>query len=163
MWRILLIALLLAGCVQLPPTPEDIQAKTFQSLPDKAVIYVVRAPMDSFEMSGLSLDDGAPIMTHRGTYYRWEVAPGLHRVAGFAAANESVVLTTEAGKIYFLEHTVIGNPPVPPRPASFVGRPRLGQEPVSPFPVNVIWPPRRPRAHPSVPAAPPPAPRVPPE
>jgi hypothetical protein len=94
--------------VQLPPTPEDIQAKTFQSLPDKAVIYVVRAPMDSFEMSGLSLDDGAPIMTHRGTYCRWEVAPGLHRVAGFAAANESVVLTAEAGKIYFLEHTVIG-------------------------------------------------------
>jgi len=108
MWRILLIALLLAGCVQLPPTPEDIQAKTFQSLPDKAVIYVVRTPMDSFETSGLSLDDGAPITTHRGTYYRWEVAPGLHRVAGYAAANESVVLTTAAGKMYFLEHTVIG-------------------------------------------------------
>jgi hypothetical protein len=108
MWRQLSIALLLAGCAQLPPTPQDIQAKSFQTVPDKAVIYVVRTPMDSFEASGLSLDDGAPITTHRGTYYRWEVTPGRHRVAGFAAANESVVLTTEAGKIYFLEHSVIG-------------------------------------------------------
>jgi hypothetical protein len=108
MWRILLTALLLAGCAQLPPTPQDIQAKTFQTLPDKAVIYVVRSRMDSYEASGLSLDDGAPITTQPGSYYRWEVAPGRHRVAGFAAANESVVLTTEAGKIYFLEHSVIG-------------------------------------------------------
>jgi len=108
MWRILLSALLLAGCAQLPPTPQDIQAKTFTSVPDKAVIYIVRTPMDSYEASGLSLDDGAPITTHPGTYYRWEVTPGRHRVAGFAAANESVTLTTAPGQLYFLEHTVIG-------------------------------------------------------
>jgi len=116
MSRILLtaFALVLAGCVQLPPTPEDIQAKKFEIPPDKAVIYVVRAAMDSLEVSGLTLDDGAPITTHPGTYYRWEVAPGRHRVAGFAAANESVVLTTQAGTAYFLEHTVIGSRRVGP-------------------------------------------------
>jgi len=108
MWRILLSALLLAGCAQLPPTPQDIQAKTFTSVPDKAVIYIVRTPMDSYESSGLSLDDGGPITTHPGTYYRWEVTPGVHRIAGFAAANESVTLTTAPGRIYFLEHTVMG-------------------------------------------------------
>jgi hypothetical protein len=48
--------------------------------------------------------------TLAGTYYRWEVAPGAHRVAGFASASESVTLTTAPGGIYFLEHTVLGNP-----------------------------------------------------
>jgi len=108
MWRILLTTLLLAGCAQLPPTPQDIQAKTFTSVPDRAVIYVVRTPMDSFEASGLSLGDSAQITTLPGTYYRWEVTPGMHQVTGFASANESVTLTTAPGRIYFLEHTVRG-------------------------------------------------------
>lgn len=112
MWRILLTALLLllAGCVQLPPTPEDLQAKQMESLPDMSVIYVVRTPMDSHEVSGLTLDSRDPITTFRGTYFRWVVAPGSHRVAGYAAANEEVTLTTAPGKIYFLEHTVRGSP-----------------------------------------------------
>lgn len=108
MWRGLSVAILLAGCVQLPPSPQDLQAKRFEPVPAKAVIYVVRTPMDSREASGLALDESGPITTRPGTYYRWEVTPGLHRVAGFAAANESVTLATEAGKIYFLQHTVLG-------------------------------------------------------
>ncbi len=109
MRRILPTALvLLAGCAQLPPSPEDIQARKMENLPGMSVIYIVRAPMDSHEASGLALDDHAQITTLRGTYYRWEVAPGTHRVAGYAAANESVTLTTAPGKIYFLEHTVTG-------------------------------------------------------
>jgi hypothetical protein len=109
MWRILLTALLIAGCAQLPPSPQDIQARTFAPVPDKAVIYVVRTPLDSLHASGLSLGDRAQITTLPGTYYRWEVTPGVHRIAGFAAANESFTLTTVAGRIYFLEHTVIGS------------------------------------------------------
>ena len=109
MWRVLVIALLLAGCAQLPPSPADIQAKRFESVPDKAVIYVVRTPMDSFESSGLALDQNSQITTHRGTYYRWEVAPGTHRVAEFGFGVSAVTLTTMPGKIYFLEHTVLGD------------------------------------------------------
>ena len=48
MWRMLIPALLLGGCAQLPPTPEDIQAKRFEVPPDKSVIYVVRPPVDSY-------------------------------------------------------------------------------------------------------------------
>jgi len=109
MWRMLIPALLLAGCVQLPPTPEDIQAKKFEILPDKSVIYVVRSAMDSYESSELSLDGRAQISTYRRTYYRWEVAPGTHRVAGIGRANEEVTLTTAPGRIYFLEHKVLGD------------------------------------------------------
>lgn len=110
MWRMILVALLLAGCAQLPPTAVDIQGKKFESVPDKSIIYVVRTPMDSNEVSGLSLDDRGQITTYNRTYYRWEVPPGTHRVAGIGRANESVTLTTAPGKIYFLEHTVRGNP-----------------------------------------------------
>lgn len=110
MWRFILIPLFIvvAGCVQIPPSPQEIQAKKFESVPDKAVIYIVRAPLDSYEASGLLLDDSGPITTLPGTFYRWEVTPGVHRVAGYAGANESVTLTTEAGKFYFLEHIVHG-------------------------------------------------------
>jgi hypothetical protein len=75
---------------------------------DKAVIYVVRTPMDSWESSGLALDS-AQIATHRGTYYRWEVAPGTHRVAGTGFGTAAVTLTTAPGRIYFVEHTVLGD------------------------------------------------------
>jgi hypothetical protein len=109
MWRVLLLALLLAGCAQLPPSPADIQAKRFESVPDKAVIYVVRTPMDSWEPSGLALDSVSQITTHRGTYYRWEVTPGTHSVTGLGFGVASVTLTTTPGKIYFLEHTVLGD------------------------------------------------------
>ena len=109
MWRILIAVLLLAGCEQLPPSPADIQAKRFESVPGKSVIYVVRAPQDSLESSGLALDYDLQITTHPGTYYRWEVAPGTHRVAGFGVGTELVTLTTEPGKLYFLQHTVLGH------------------------------------------------------
>jgi hypothetical protein len=111
MWRILLTVLLLAGCadLQLPPSPADIQAKKFEALPDKSVIYVVRSSMDSNESSELSLDGRAQITTYRRTYYRWEVAPGTHRVAGIGRATEQVTLTTTPGRIYFLEHKVLGD------------------------------------------------------
>lgn len=108
MWRVISIALLLAGCTQLPPTQADIQAKRFDSVADKAVIYVVRTPMDSWESSGVALDS-AQIATHRGTYYRWEVVPGTHRVSGTGFGTAAVTLNTAPGKIYFVEHTVLGD------------------------------------------------------
>jgi hypothetical protein len=104
----LIPALLLAGCAQLPPSPADIQAKRFESVPGKAVIYVVRTPMDSLESSSIALDYDAQISTNPGTYWRWETTPGRHRVAGSGFGTEEVTLNTEAGKIYFLQHTVLG-------------------------------------------------------
>lgn len=109
MWRMLIPALLLAGCAQLPPSPADIQAKRFESVPDQAVIYVVRTPMDSIIGSSLALDSYATITTYPGSYYRWEVTPGPHRIAGSGFGTEEVRLNAEPGRIYFLQHTVLGN------------------------------------------------------
>ncbi len=105
-----LIALLLAGCAQLPPTPQDIQAKKFESVPDKAVIYIVRTSMDSRELGALLLDDYASLTTFRKTYYRWEAAPGKHRISGYGQQSAVITLEAEPGKIYFIEHTVLGTP-----------------------------------------------------
>ncbi len=108
MWRSLLIVTALAGCVQLPPTPADTQAKRFEPVPDKAVVYVVRQPMDSIVAGGLMLDNGEQVTTLGGTYYRWEVTPGAHRIVGTPPSSASISFNAEPGKIYFLRHTVIG-------------------------------------------------------
>lgn len=111
MWRafVALIAVTFAGCAQIPPSPEDIQAKTFTSVPDKAVIYIVRGAVGPPLGDTLSLNDNLQITTWAGTYYRWEVEPGVHHIEGFASSTASISMKTEAGKIYFVEHAVIGN------------------------------------------------------
>ena len=103
------IVLLLTGLALAPSFGHaaEKQAAQIESVPDKAVIYIVRQPMDSWEPGMISLDDNQQITTQRGTYYRWEVAPGPHRIAGYAGASGSVKLATVAGKVYFVRHTVI--------------------------------------------------------
>jgi len=110
MYRILLIALLLAGCAPYPypPVPPDIVARQFDAVPGKTVIFVVRTPMDSSQISSLALDDRDQITTFARSYYRWEVDPGPHRIAGVGPASEQITLSTVAGGVYFLEHTVRG-------------------------------------------------------
>ena len=105
MWRaLLLVSILLAGCVQLPPTPQDLQAKKFEALPGKAVIYVVRDHPDFIDAGAtINLGDTGVITTYPGTYYRWEVPPGAHRISGYAADSGSITVVTEAGRIYFVQ------------------------------------------------------------
>lgn len=109
MWRILFPLLFIAGCAQLPPPPGDAQAKRFEAVPGKSVIYIARQRVDSPEGRTLMLDEGAMITTYPGTYYRWEVDPGTHRVAGFAWGGDAVTLNTAPGGIYFVQHTVLSD------------------------------------------------------
>jgi hypothetical protein len=106
--------LLLFGCAQLPPTAEDVQAKRFETLPDKAVIYVVRQPMDSTEYGALLMDTGEQITLFPGTYYRWEVPAGARRISGLGPWNVLYDMNVEPGRIYFLRYTVVGTPRMGP-------------------------------------------------
>jgi len=111
MWRGLLIALTLAlaGCQQLPLTPEDLQAKKFESVPDKAVIYLVRDDPDfSTIQSQISLGDKLLMKTNPGTYYRWEVPPGTHRITGSGEDSGTIDVQAERGRIYFVQQRVQG-------------------------------------------------------
>ncbi len=114
--RALLLATALwwGGCAQLPPSPADIQAKKFEALPDQAVIYIVRNDPDfSRDGATLLLDDTTTVTTYPGTYYRWEVAPGAHNIAGFAADAGNMTITVEAGKIYFVQQSFVPGPFTP--------------------------------------------------
>lgn len=108
MWRALLLALLVAGCVQLPPTPADLQAKKFEPVADKSVIYVVRPPVDSDHPGVLSIDGVLQVPTMPGTYHRVEVQPGSHLIEGIIPPSVRMVLDTQPGQIYFLRLTVRG-------------------------------------------------------
>jgi hypothetical protein len=105
---IFVLAMLLAGCVQIPPTPQDIQAKRFEVVPDKAAIYIVRPGVDSLNSGTINLGNAGAITTQQGTYYRWEVAPGTHHLELSSPYTAAVTVQAQSGKIYFVQHTVRG-------------------------------------------------------
>lgn len=89
--------------MQLPPSPADLQAKKFEAVPDKAVIYLVRDYPDFNDAAAtIWLGDTAMITTYPGTYYRWEAAPGTHRIAGYGPDIGAIIVQTEPGRIYFV-------------------------------------------------------------
>jgi hypothetical protein len=111
MWRGITIGmLLLAGCAQLPPTAEDLQSKKFEAAPGKAAIYIVRPRVDSPNDGTILIGNNGMITTRQGTYYRWEATPGARRIQGYGPYNASVTVQAEAGKVYFVQHTVVGDP-----------------------------------------------------
>lgn len=99
--------MLLAGCQQLPLTPEDLEARKFEPVPDKAVIYVVRsAPDFSSVQAQIRLGDKLLLKTYPGTYYRWEVPPGRHTIAGYAEDIGTITVEAERGRLYFVQQRV---------------------------------------------------------
>lgn len=109
MRRVLLIsALLAASCAQLPLTPQDIEARKFEAVPGKSVIYLLRdVPDHSGRAAAIQLGDDVLITTYPGTYYRWEVPPGTHRIAGYVSDNGTITLRTEPGRIYFVQQRLL--------------------------------------------------------
>jgi hypothetical protein len=103
-----LSAALVAGCITpLPPAPRDLEAKRFEAVPGRAVIYVVRDQPDfTREPTSVVLDDSVMGTSYPGTYFHWVVAPGRHRIAGFASDSGVMVLDTTAGNIYFIQQSV---------------------------------------------------------
>jgi hypothetical protein len=101
-------AIALAACAQLPPSPEELRAKRFESAPGKAVIYLVRdAPDFSDRPATIVLDDAITLTVYPGTFYRWEAPAGMRRIAGFAGDAGSLRLQVEAGRVYFVRHSVL--------------------------------------------------------
>ena len=107
MFRFLLVVAILAGCAPLPPTPQDIEAKRFEPVPGKAVIYVVREYPDlSREVATVMLDDRMMGSTYPGTYFRWVVEPGRHHIRGYAGDAGAITLDVGPNRIYFIQQSV---------------------------------------------------------
>ena len=106
LFRLVLIAAL-AGCAPLPPSPQDIEAKRFDFVPGKAVVYVVRDLQDfSHEASTVMLDDQMMGSTYRGTYFRWVLDPGRHQIRGFAGDAGAITIDVAPDRMYFIQQTV---------------------------------------------------------
>jgi hypothetical protein len=101
-----LLTFCLGACAPLPPAPAAVDAKQFEPVPNKAVVYIVRPRVDSFNAGPVWLGDIGPISTLQGTYYRWEVDPGVRRVGTAGASASVVTLNAQAGQIYYVQHTV---------------------------------------------------------
>jgi hypothetical protein len=85
------------------------QAKQFQSVPSKAVIYVVRNNPDiRGGAAPLAFDGVSSVATYPGTFIRWEAAPGTHRITGMGADPGQITLNTEAGRVYYVRQQVAG-------------------------------------------------------
>jgi hypothetical protein len=115
MLRILwVLALVFAGCAQLPPSPQEIEAKRFESAPGKAVIYLVRDDPDFSDVgAAVMLDDRLMGTTYPGTFFRWVVEPGPHQIRGFAGDAGSYSLATGPDSIYFVQQRVARFLPTP--------------------------------------------------
>ena len=105
---LVILALLVSGCVQLPPNPADIQAKKFEAVADKSVIYIVRPPVDSDHPGVVTIDGTFQVPTFQGTYNRVEVAPGTHLIEGVIPQSLRMVMDTQPGQIYFLRLWIRG-------------------------------------------------------
>src|SRR4026209_305201 len=115
---LLLMAWLLAGCTQLPLTPQDPQGREFEAVPGMAVIYLVRDYPDFSEVQAtVYLGDDVALKTYPGTYYRWEVPPGEPRIRGAAFDTGGIRLVTAPGALYFIQQRV--TPSLMGSPTSF--------------------------------------------
>jgi hypothetical protein len=104
---VMLLAFLLVACAPLPPTPADIEAKRFEPVPGKAVIYLVRdIPDFTDEPATVMLDDHMMGTTYPGTYFRWVVEPGRRHIRGFAGDAGSIALDLAPDRMYFVQQRV---------------------------------------------------------
>jgi hypothetical protein len=108
MRKLLFLLLFFASaCAPLAPAPNH--GETFQPPANKALIYIVRPVFDSLSPAPLSLDGIGILSTFRGTYFRWEIAPGIQRVETSGSPSSAVTIHAEAGGIYFVRHTTVSS------------------------------------------------------
>ena len=107
MSRAFVPAILLAGCAPLPLTPEDLEARKFETVPGKAVIYVVRDTLDYSDVQAqIRIGENLLLKTYPGTYYRWELPAGRHTIAGYGEDSGTITVVAEQGRIYFVQQRV---------------------------------------------------------
>jgi hypothetical protein len=115
LWLSLVLAAVLSACTSAAPYapwpsgPADVQAKRFETVPDRAVIYVVRVLQDLGNVPAtLWLDNQVMGATYMGTYFRWEVPAGQHLIAGYGSDNGMIRLDVQPGRIYYVQQVVRG-------------------------------------------------------
>jgi hypothetical protein len=101
------LALALCGCAALVPlesATKDIEAKTFQTVPKKSNIYVIRTCAYGGRLHDVSLDGGTRISLACKTYAVFSVNPGEHKLSVFSTENREMLnVVTRENENYFIE------------------------------------------------------------
>ncbi|MBI1966179.1 MAG: DUF2846 domain-containing protein [Betaproteobacteria bacterium] len=112
MWRVLLLAIALAGCASTPQASRgrDAEAKQFLTHPGSAAIYVYRAdfPATNSDDSVLYVGDRLTGATLPGTYFRLDLRPGTHVLRGYGYDQGTFKLDVQSGALYFISLNVLG-------------------------------------------------------
>jgi hypothetical protein len=103
------ILLLFGGCVTPPPpTAAEIQAKRFEPVPGKAVVYLYRDQVNFPTVAAPIALDGSDVGANfAGTFFRFVVDPGEHRISGTVADIGSIRFKVEPNQIYFVQQTAL--------------------------------------------------------
>ena len=81
----------------------ETQARLFQPIPDKAVIYLLRDRGDLFRFDVRVLLDGRDMgSTSPNSYFRWEVPPGPHTIVSDTQPPAVLGLDTQPGGLYYV-------------------------------------------------------------
>jgi hypothetical protein len=103
---LIIATVLLAGCAATPPSPApeaDAQARLFQPVADKAVIYVLRDRGDFFIGPVRVTVDGKDVgETVANTYLRIETEPGMKRIMSYTDPPAMLELKTQPGGVYYV-------------------------------------------------------------
>jgi hypothetical protein len=100
---------LLGGCVTPPPpTPAELQAKRFDPVPGKAVVYLYRDQVNYPTVAApIALNGNDVGANFAGTFFRFVVEPGEQRISGTVADNGALRFNVAANQIYFVQQTAI--------------------------------------------------------
>jgi Protein of unknown function (DUF2846) len=102
--------MLLAGCASTPQATgeRDSEAKQFSSHPGSSTLYVYRPTTDTPETDTVLWIDGRLIgATLPRTYFRVNLEPGKHTLAGMAYDNGTLSIETRPGELYFVSLYVL--------------------------------------------------------
>lgn len=104
---ILFSILMIVSCASTSNATDDasIKAKEFNKVSDKGVVYIYRpnrmfaaALSTNIKINGLDAGGTGP-----GTFFRWELKPGMYSFAAFSAESSAVIeLDVKANEHYFI-------------------------------------------------------------
>ena len=98
------LAAVSAGCAKDLATPgQDAQARLLRSVPDKAVIYLLRDRGYLYITDvNVGFDGQLKGTTWPNTFYRWEVPPGEHEIVSYTQPPAILSLKTVPGGVYYV-------------------------------------------------------------
>ena len=103
----LLVIMMLNSCASTSKATEDrsSEAKKFEKHPEKGVVYLYRpgravgaAASTQIKINGIDAGGTGP-----GTFFRWELTPGVYAFSAFSTESSAVVeVDVKANELYFI-------------------------------------------------------------